>query len=212
MWRVLMISLLLATPVSAEVLQGRATVVDGDTLRVAGQSVRIHGIDTPEHDQTCLTAERVAFACGDVATRALARLIGATPVVCEGHERDTYQRLVAKCYVDGRDLGAVLVAGGYATAYQKYSKDYLTYERQARAAGVGFWSGTMQNPATFRDRDVDPAAGDCRLKGNISDAGRIVHSPGDHSYAKTRINTARGERWFCSLAEAQAAGWRPARR
>ncbi len=209
----LMICLLMvSSPAVAEVLRGPATVVDGDTLRVAGQAVRIHGIDTPEHDQTCLTAERVAFACGDVATRAMAQLIGGAPVVCEGRERDRYQRLVAKCYVDGRDLGAVLVASGYAMAYQKYSVDYLAYERQARAAGVGFWSGTMQNPAAYRDRDVDLATGDCRLKGNISDAGRIVHSPGDHSYAKTRINTARGERWFCSLAEAQAAGWRPARR
>jgi hypothetical protein len=50
------------------------------------------------------------------------------------------------------------------------------------------------------------------IKGNISASGRIYHMPGDDSYAKTGINLAKGERWFCTEAEAQAAGWRRARR
>jgi len=51
-------------------------------------------------------------------------------------------------------------------------------------------------------------AGDCRIKGNISDRGRIYHLPGSESYDRTKIDTARGERWFCTEAEARAAGWR----
>jgi hypothetical protein len=51
--------------------------------------------------------------------------------------------------------------------------------------------------------------GDCRIKGNISWSGeRIYHLPGDEYYDATRINTAKGERWFCTEAEAQDAGWR----
>lgn len=61
-----------------------------------------------------------------------------------------------------------------------------------------------------------PAAaqrGDCVIKGNISARGeRIYHLPGDHYYSKTRIEPAKGERWFCSEAEARAAGWRRTRR
>jgi hypothetical protein len=55
----------------------------------------------------------------------------------------------------------------------------------------------------------DPA---CNIKGNISyNAGqRIYHVPGQHFYAKTRISYTKGERWFCSEADAQAAGWRRA--
>ena len=50
------------------------------------------------------------------------------------------------------------------------------------------------------------------IKGNISRKGeRIYHLPGWSSYAATRIDTARGEQWFCSEAEAAAAGWRAAR-
>jgi len=52
----------------------------------------------------------------------------------------------------------------------------------------------------------------CVIKGNISSRGRVYHLPGDEFYDRTGINIAKGERWFCSEAEAQAAGWRRARR
>lgn len=50
----------------------------------------------------------------------------------------------------------------------------------------------------------------CRIKGNISiDSGeRIYHVPGGLWYDKTVISELYGERWFCSEAEARAAGWR----
>ena len=56
------------------------------------------------------------------------------------------------------------------------------------------------------------ASGDCRIKGNISSSNRIYHVPGGQWYARTRIDTSKGERWFCSEAQARAAGWRRAKR
>jgi len=53
--------------------------------------------------------------------------------------------------------------------------------------------------------------GSCRIKGNISDRGRIYHVPGSRSYEQTVIDESRGERWFCSEQEAIAAGWRAPR-
>jgi len=51
----------------------------------------------------------------------------------------------------------------------------------------------------------------CRIKGNISTGGeRIYHVPGQRYYGATRIDVLKGERWFCSEAEARAAGWRRA--
>jgi hypothetical protein len=61
---------------------------------------------------------------------------------------------------------------------------------------------------TFAATNQD--AGSCDIKGNISvETGeRIYHVPGQKYYAKTRISEGKGERWFCSEAEARAAGWR----
>ncbi len=52
-----------------------------------------------------------------------------------------------------------------------------------------------------------------KIKGNISqDTGeRRYHVPGGRSYDATDIDEAQGERWFCSEADAQAAGWRSAK-
>ncbi|TIO89337.1 MAG: thermonuclease family protein, partial [Mesorhizobium sp.] len=44
------------------------------------------------------------------------------------------------------------------------------------------------------------------------DGERIYHVPGQKYYSVTVINQAKDERWFCSEAEAAAAGWRRSRR
>ena len=53
----------------------------------------------------------------------------------------------------------------------------------------------------------------CNVKGNISvrTGERIYHVPGQRYYSATRVNWLRGERWFCSEAEARRAGWRRSR-
>ena len=50
----------------------------------------------------------------------------------------------------------------------------------------------------------------CVIKGNISynSNEKIYHCPNDPSYDKTKINPAKGERWFCSVEEAELAGFR----
>jgi len=51
---------------------------------------------------------------------------------------------------------------------------------------------------------------ECLIKGNIGKGGtRIYHVPGSQHYSRTKISLSKGERWFCSEAEAQSAGWRP---
>ena len=59
----------------------------------------------------------------------------------------------------------------------------------------------------------DDAAGQCSIKGNISSRGeRIYHVPGGAYYGRTKISREKGERYFCSQAEAEAAGWRASQR
>lgn len=202
-----------AAPLAAETVTGPARVIDGDTVEIGGLHIRLHGIDTPESGQICETGNGVRFDCGAVATSALSEMIGRGSVACSGSEIDRYGRLVAVCRTGQHDLNAEMVEQGYALAYLRYSSDYLLHQDRAKAAGRGFWSGTMQAPSAYRAEAKDPVpASGCAFKGNISSGGRIVHAPGQEHYDRTVITESKGERWFCSLAEAQAAGWRPARR
>lgn len=205
---------LLATPASAQTVTGPARVIDGDTYDVAGQRIRLFGVDAPEAKQTC-TSDRGAWPCGRWATTEVTRRIGGKSITCTGVETDRYGRLVARCTVGGQDIGAMLTRAGIVYAFRKYALDYVDAEKEALFAARGLWRGGSTPPWDYRASQQPAAqtvpAADCAIKGNISGSGRIYHRPGDRSYAKTRINTAKGERWFCSEADARKAGWRAAR-
>ena len=198
-----------AAPVPERVT-GPARVMDGDTIEIAGQTVRLLHIDAPETAQTCGD-----HPCGVAATTHLAALVGKRTVTCTSAERDVYGRLLAVCHVDGRDLNRAMVADGHAMVFRRYSDTYDAEEQAARAARLGMWGhGDPMPPWDFRARrwqaagSVVPQAA-CPIKGNINAAGeRIYHTPYSRWYDRTRIDTSRGERWFCDEAAAQAAGWR----
>ena len=95
-------------------LSGPARVVDGDSLEIGGQRVRLFGIDAPEGRQQCRNAQGQDFACGREVARALETLIGGRSVTCTRLDHDRYEREVAACTVDGRDLGEGMVRSGHA--------------------------------------------------------------------------------------------------
>ena len=198
-------------------IAGPATVTDGDSLKVSGQRIRLFGIDAPESKQTCVAGGQ-RWRCGRSATRALRSHIAGRPVVCAERDRDRYGRIVAVCRVGGEDINAWMVSQGMAVAYTKYSRAYVGQQRSAKAARRGLWRGDFVAPWDWRRGKrlaaTAPAAraGDCRIKGNISRSGkRIYHVPGAQYYDRTRIDTSKGERWFCSESQARAAGWRRAK-
>lgn len=203
---------------------GRATVTDGDTLALSGRTVRIWGVDAPESGQDCEDGAGRPWRCGQQAARALADRIAGATIDCRTVEQDRYGRDVARCSADGEDLGAWLVRSGWALDYKAFSASrHADEEAQARTARIGVWRGSVTPPwewrAAARAEAVraapvqGPPDDDCRLKGNINAAGRrIVHAPGQRDYAATRIDPAAGERWFCTLEEAERAGWRRAAR
>eukprot|EP00887_Chlorella_sp_A99_P002445 scaffold10.g2445.t1 len=241
---------------SSDVFLGVPRVVDGDTLVVAQQRVRLFGIDAPETKQMCTRPSGSQYACGQESKEALAQKVGGAEVVCRQQAKDLYGRAVAVCSLNRRgdareDLNAWMVEQGHAVAYRQYSKAYVALEDEARLAKRGIWAGSFQEPAQWRKAQraagstvgggaaaasapaaaaaaaapkpaaVPPSAGpapapapqaDCLIKGNITQKGeRIYHTPGSRSYEATVIEMDKGERWFCSASEAEAAGWRAAR-
>ncbi len=195
---------------------GRASVIDGDTIEIHGQRVRMFGVDAPESAQTC-EASGTQWRCGHLAALALGEKIASRPVSCTEKDRDQYHRIVAVCRVGGEDLSAWLVAEGWAMAYRHYSTAYVLQEDAARAAHRRIWRGKFMPPWDWRRcRRLEPAASDasdCKIKGNISSHGeRIYHVPGGRYYDRTVITPPKGEKWFCTEPEAQAAGWRRSKR
>jgi endonuclease YncB( thermonuclease family) len=213
----LCLALATALPVAADP-SGPLRVIDGDTIEVAGVTIRLFGIDAPEADQTCTRDDGTLWDCGVWATAQVTALLDAAPVTCTPLDTDRYGRTVARCLQGDEDIAALIVSRGLALAYRDYSWDYDLHEKSAQVAGVGLWSGSFQTPADWRaDRNpapqpaAQPASGDCIIKGNISSSGRIFHQPHNRDYDDTRIDPDRGERWFCTPDEAIAAGWRAAR-
>jgi len=138
-----------------EPVTGRAHVVDGDSLDVAGVRVRLFGIDAPERDQDCQDAAGKSYSCGRAASRALAAAIGGRSVTCTPVEVDQYNRDVAVCTADDLDLGDAMVRGGHALDYARHSRGrYAAAEREARDAGRGMWAGTFERPATWRQQNA----------------------------------------------------------
>ena len=141
----------------ADRLTGLATVIDGDTIIVAGERVRLHGIDAPELDQTFRWRGK-QLACGMMALAALEALTAGVTLRCEGIGRDRYGRLVAKCFSpNGVDVGRRLVSAGWALAYRRYSTDYVDAEEEARKARRGMWRGTFMKPWEWRASLAQPA-------------------------------------------------------
>src|SRR5699024_7119864 len=101
-------------PAPASDLSGPARLVDGDTIEVAGQSVRLHGIDAPETAQQCFDGAGRPFPCGRDATAALGALISGRDVTCTGHKHDRYGRIIATCRAGGVELNAEMVRLGHA--------------------------------------------------------------------------------------------------
>jgi endonuclease YncB( thermonuclease family) len=133
-------------------LVGPASVVDADTIRVAGRRIRLAGIDAPESRQTC-QRDGVTWACGrDVAMGLRLRLDGNT-VRCRPEGRDRYDRVLAHCRVGDDDIGGWLVSEGMAVAYTDYSWRYLPEEWIARWKGRGLWAGRFERPEEWRRRN-----------------------------------------------------------
>lgn len=129
---------------------GTPRFVDGDSLELDGERLRIRGIDAPELGQFC-SLDGADYPCGRRALASLRNIVGADAVRCSGSEHDRYDRLLVRCEAGGRDLGFTQVEAGWALAFGGYEDA----ERSARTARRGLWAGTFETPSDWRARKGD---------------------------------------------------------
>lgn len=225
----MLISLLVAGALAtSNPIYGIARAADGDSLEINGTRVRLFGIDAPEFDQICQRSGQ-NWACGQASANKLKELVDGRELRCDPISEDQYGRTLGRCYVRDQEINRTMVALGLATAYRRYSQDYVEAEQSARLAKRGLWSGTFQVPSEYRhpepirtQREPAPApqrsqraaassrslaSSGCVIKGNQSRRGEwIYHLPGMPYYEQTRP-----EAMFCTEAQAQAAGYRRAK-
>ncbi len=121
-------------PAAAGEITGPAQVIDGGTIVIAGQRLRLDGLDAPPLDRLCLQGGE-NWRCGEAAAFALAAIIERHWLTCQ-----TRQGL-AKCRMGGRngvDVGRALVREGWATA--RAGSGYEQAEQDARRSGRGLWA------------------------------------------------------------------------
>ena len=134
----------------AAAMAGRTSVIDGDTLEMHGQRLRLHGIDAPESSQSCYLPHGRAWRCGHTAALRLRDFIGNRTVTCARKGQDRYGRMVAVCLAGGEDLGAWLVEHGWALAYARYSGAYVERQKRAECGRVGIWQSRFRKPWEWR--------------------------------------------------------------
>lgn len=203
---------------TAEDLFKVTRVIDGDTIELEnGERVRYIGIDTPE----TVDPRKPVQCFGVEASKKNKELVEGKEVRLEKDitDRDKYNRLLRYVWVGDTFVNLELVKQGFAHSYSyppdvKYQDQFVAAEREAREAKLGLWAACPVSQEIIPQTSspgTESSSSSCSIKGNISSSGeKIYHLPGCGSYEKTKIDESRGERWFCSEAEAQTAGWRKA--
>ena len=124
-------------------------VVDGDTIHLNGEKIRFTGIDTPELKQTCIN-QGIIDPCGVTAKEILIDKISDNEVECVSEGKDQYKRTLAECFVNNESLSSYLVRSGYAFAYRKYSRKFISDEDYAKSNKIGMWSMKFDYPWDYR--------------------------------------------------------------
>ena len=136
----------------SKTIVGKSKVIDGDTIHINKNKIRLHAIDAPEAKQTCMLEKKI-WLCGKQSTLELKKLINDKSVRCKINDIDIYNRYVGVCYINTIDINQWMVKNGWAIAYRYYSTDYIKEEKFARKNKLGIWNGVFLEPYLYRKKN-----------------------------------------------------------
>ncbi|WP_142416794.1 thermonuclease family protein [Bartonella massiliensis] len=127
-------------------VEGKALIIDGDSIMISSIKIRLVGIDAPELHQLCGKKEE-RYPCGLEAKKYLEQLVENQSVTCHWHKTDKYHRILATCQTKHvSNINAALVQNGWAVSYYEYPKE----EQEARRKKRGIWASSFQRPKEWR--------------------------------------------------------------
>jgi endonuclease YncB( thermonuclease family) len=141
------------SPAHADILKGIASVIDGRTIEIDGNKVRLLDIDAPETKQLCQDASGADYRCGQRAALALSDFLQQRKVTCDWSNRDRADRRLGRCTVAGQDAGLWLIEQGWAVPDRDCKcETYRAAAEQAKTRKLGLWAGVFEMPWEWRRR------------------------------------------------------------
>lgn len=134
-----------------KVIRGEARVIDGDTIDIGGEPIRLEGIDAPEANQLC-DLQGQDYSCGESSKKYLQDAVRDNVIECNIHGRDKYKRHLGTCTItyNDRNINSLMVKTGNAVAYLRHTSKYLQDEVDARVYSRGIWASKFAMPWTER--------------------------------------------------------------
>ena len=142
-----------------QIISGKASVLDGGTIKINKKKIRLFGIDAPEKNQFCKKSYltflifnfQKDYPCGKYSTLALTNKLKGKNIRCILEDnKDKYNRNIGTCFVGKKDINSWLVKNGHAIAYKRYSKKYIIEEKHAKENKLGIWRGSFIKPEKWR--------------------------------------------------------------
>jgi len=137
---------------AADRLEGRANIIDGDTLEIGSRRFHLYGIDAPETGQRCERRGK-PWRCGMEATYAMAALLETHWITCRKTGTDAAGEMVAECRMGGPKgpiVNEEFVRRGWALVVPPARARYAAAEKKAQTARLGIWSGSFVAPWEWR--------------------------------------------------------------
>ena len=146
---IIFLSIFFFHSIQADEFIGIPKIIDGDTIYIYSNKIRLKDIDAPEMKQKC-KRNKVDYFCGVESKNQLKKKIDNSKVKCISSGKDRYNRYLATCFRGSINLNKWMVKNGFAVAYRRYSKSYVADENFAKNNNLGLWAGSFISPEKWR--------------------------------------------------------------